>query len=45
LADGDEAAAVSVQRKIQSPCNAAGRSGGGGVVDGKVGRRRASAAA
>jgi hypothetical protein len=41
LADGDGAAAVSVQRKIQSPCNAAGRRGGGGVVDADTGRRRA----
>jgi hypothetical protein len=39
LAGGDEAAAVSVQRKIQSPCNAAGRRGGGGVVDDAAERR------
>jgi hypothetical protein len=45
LAGDDGAAAVSVQKKIQSPCNAAGRRGGGGVVDEDVGRRRASAPA
>jgi hypothetical protein len=39
LADGDEAATVSVQRKIQSRSNAAER--GGGVVDGDAGCRRA----
>jgi hypothetical protein len=40
LAGDGGAAAVSVQRKIQSPCNAAGRRGGGGVVDEDAGRRR-----
>jgi hypothetical protein len=44
LADGEGTTAASVQRKIQSPCNAAERrGGGGGVVDGDAGRRRASA--
>jgi hypothetical protein len=41
LADGDGATAASVQRKIQSPCNAAGRRGGGDVVNGDAGRCRA----
>jgi hypothetical protein len=44
LAGGDGAAA-SVQRKIRSHGNVAERRGGGGVVDGNVGRRRASAPA
>jgi hypothetical protein len=44
LAGGDGAAA-SVQRKIRSHSNVAERRGGGGVVDGNVGRRRASAPA
>jgi hypothetical protein len=43
LADDDGMAAASVQRKIQSPCNAAERGGGGGVVDGDAGCCRASA--
>jgi hypothetical protein len=43
LVGEDGAAAVSVQRKIQSPSNAAGRRGGGGVVDEDAGRRRAKA--
>jgi hypothetical protein len=37
--------AASVQRKIRSPSNVTERRGGGGVVDGDVGRRRASAPA
>jgi hypothetical protein len=41
LVDGDGAAVVNVQMKIQSPCNVAGRRGGGGVVNGGTGRRRA----
>jgi hypothetical protein len=41
LAGDDGAAAVSMQRKIQSPCDAARRRGGGGVVDEDAGRRRA----
>jgi hypothetical protein len=41
LAGDNGAAAVRVQRKIQSPCNAAGRRGGGGVIDEDAGRRRA----
>jgi hypothetical protein len=41
LAGGDGAAA-SAQRKIRSLSNVAERRGGGGVVDGNVGRRRAS---
>jgi hypothetical protein len=43
LADGERTTMASVQKKIQSPCNAAERRGGGGVVDGDAGRRRASA--
>jgi hypothetical protein len=43
LADDDGTTAASVQRKIQSPCNAAERRGGGDVIDGDAGRRRASA--
>jgi hypothetical protein len=35
--------AASMQKKIQSPCNVAERSGGGGVVDENVGHRRALA--
>jgi hypothetical protein len=42
LAGGDGTVA-SVQRKIQSPSNVEERSSGGGVFDGDVGRRRASA--
>jgi hypothetical protein len=46
LADGDGTAAASVQKKVQSPSNVAEERGGsGGVVDGDVGRRRASASA
>jgi hypothetical protein len=38
--DGDDgAAAVSAQRQIKSPCNAAGRRDGGGVVDDAAERR------
>jgi hypothetical protein len=43
LADDDGTTAASVQKKIQSPCNVAERRGGGGVIDGNVGHRRASA--
>jgi hypothetical protein len=46
LVDGGGTTAASVQKKIQSPCNAAERKGGGGdggVVNGDAGRRRASA--
>jgi hypothetical protein len=45
LAAGDGIAAANAQRKIQSPSSVAERRGGGGVVDGDVGRRRASAPA
>jgi hypothetical protein len=44
LAD-DDGVAASVQREIQSHGNVAERRGGGGVIDGNVGRRRASAPA
>jgi hypothetical protein len=43
LVDGDRTTAASAQKKIQSPCNIAERRGGGGVIDGNVERRRASA--
>jgi hypothetical protein len=42
LASGDGAVA-SVQRKIRSHSNVAERRGGGGIVDGNVGCRQASA--
>jgi hypothetical protein len=43
LVDGEGTTAASVQKRIQSPCNAAERrGGGGGVVDGDAGRHRAS---
>jgi hypothetical protein len=43
---GGNGATASVQEKFQSPSNVAEeRCGGGGVVDGGVGRRRASVSA
>jgi hypothetical protein len=43
---GDDGAAASVLREIRSHSNVAERGGGGGgVIDGNVGRRRASAPA
>jgi hypothetical protein len=45
---GDDGAAASMLREIRSHSNVAergGGGGGGGVVDGNVGRRRASAPA